>query len=241
MEASRAEQTGEVSGPATRPVRKVATAKDGQQTQAAPTVEGAPEPDVAAAAKAELARRVAQLDRWVAQQMESAPAGATVQAAPPGQVVDESTGEVIQRPTQEQIDEANRVQMIRELSETQKKKLAISGGEEERRVLMGDPMVELQIWVLKNPDLTEVEVVDYSQKTDLAEDALNFLLQNRRWATCAPVARNLALHSGPPPEAIPPLLTVLPVGDLKALAATPGIRHLVARQARRILMERSHI
>lgn len=240
MEASLGEQTGEIPPPSTKPVRKTKPTPPVSPDQEGAKTGGVPDP--AAAAKAELARRVAHLDRWVAQQMEDAPPGATVQAAPPGaETAAPAPAAEPDTATQQEIEKASRARRILQLSDTQKKKLAISGGVDERRVLMQDVDDELHIWVLKNPSLTEEEVVGYSQMTNLSEKALNFLLQNRRWGTCAPVARNLALNSRTPPEAIPTLLTVLPVEDLKALAATPGIRHLVARQARRILMEKSHI
>jgi hypothetical protein len=196
----------------------------------------------------ELRRRVAELDRLVAE--AGAKPGETLQAAPPvaaavpvtladTQGAEEGSSE--HTPPAEPTPQPELKDLVSNLSDKQKKKLAISGGEDERRLLMGEPDHSLHLWVLKNPGLTEPEVVDFATNPNLTPDALNFLLQNRRWGTSAAVADKLVANPITPPEAIPNLLTVLPQEKLKVLAEAPGVRHLVARQARRVLMERSQI
>jgi hypothetical protein len=141
----------------------------------------------------------------------------------------------------QRIREMAREQKILSLPPNQKKKLAISGVKAERLVLAKDPDRALHIWLLKNPEIEEDEVEVLSRLETLSSEALNFLFGNRRWGTVAAIALNLALNPQTPPEAIPNLLTVLPTEKLKQLVNMPGIRHLVSRQARRILMERSEL
>ena len=195
---------------------------------------------------AELRQRVAELDKLVAD--AGANPGETLQAAPhqpltspvaSPEPVETVTEAAEPPPAEEAPPQPELATQIAELTVKQKKKLAISGDVEERRLLMADPDLSLHLWVLKNPGLTEAEVVVFAANPNLSPDALNFLLQNRRWGTSAAVATQLVNNPSTPPEAIPNLLTVLPQKILKALSERPGVRHLVARQARRVLMERS--
>lgn len=184
-----------------------------------------------------LRHRVAELDRLVAE--AGAKPGDTLQAAPAH--ISVSAGEPPSEAPSETDASAQLKEQIAALSDKQKKKLAISGGEQERRLLMVETDRSLHLWVFKNPGLTEAEVVDFAANPELSPDALNFLLQNRRWGTSTAVANQLVANPNTPPEAIPNLLTVLPQAKLKELAEASGVRHLVARQARRVLMERSQV
>jgi hypothetical protein len=243
-------------GPSTKPVsqKKVPVGTPPAQPEIAvdgdPTGDELdPEPAPSGPDEEELRRRVAELDRLVAE--AGAKPGETLQAAPPVaaavpvNLADTKGAEQEDgkepTPPAEPTPQPKLEELVAALSDKQKKKLAISGGEEERRLLMVGPDHSLHIWVLKNPGLTEAEVVDFAANPSLSPDALNFLLQNRRWGTAAAVADILVVNPNTPPEAIPNLLTVLPQAKLKQLAETPGVRHLVARQARRVLMERSQI
>ena len=104
---------------------------------------------------------------------------------------------------------------------------------------MQDVEQPIHLWVLKNPEVTEGEVLEYSKMSTISPEALTFLLQNRKWATTPKIVLNLALNPLTPPEAIPNLLTVLPSEVLKSIVAMDDVRHLVSRQARRVLMERT--
>jgi hypothetical protein len=199
----------------------------------------------------ELLRRVQKMDEVITKQQENLPPGATVQAAPPASSEDPVDSGIVAPPAERAkeppralSDDERKLSLyarISGLSTNQKKKLAISGGEEERSALMADQDRSLHLWVLKNPSLTEPEVITFSSLETLSPEALNFLLQNRRWGTNTSIAKNLALNPQTPPEAIPNLLTVLSTDALKELVNAPDIRHLISRQARRILMERSQI
>jgi hypothetical protein len=245
------------AGPQTKPISPPKREKVVPAT-AAPSVPGPPEVDQLVPSDLELRQRVAELDAFIAA-TEGEP-GQTLQASPPAPrrpspppveeqeqplsppLEEDAAIAAPETPTAKVVPEdkaAERLKQISALSENQKKKLAISGGKDERAILMADPDTSLHLWVFKNPALTEAEVVEYAANPELAPDALNFLLQNRRWGTAPGVAHELVLNPRTPPEAIPNLLTVLPRATLESLANLPGVRHLVARQARRILMERS--
>lgn len=238
------------AGPRTKPLakRKAAVSTVEAERQGPSTVDGLlalPDAESLAPSERDLLERVAHLDKVVEGLQGQVPPGATIQAAPPA--VEEEAPAAKQDPPIEAEAEPDpeellsKTQRLRTLTPNHKKKLAISGGREEREILMRDPDEDIHIWVLKNPELELDEVVGYSCLEALSQDALNFLLHNRRWGTSPEVALNLALNPRIPPEAIPNLLTVLPAETLKTLVGVQGIRHLVSRQARRILMERAEL
>lgn len=188
----------------------------------------------------ELIARVSQFDEWLARFQASAPPGATVQAALPQKAHKQSDAQE----ASPLLDAGHApppsiAQSIAKMNSKEKKKLAISGNAAERRVLISDPDKSIHIWVLKNPAITESEIVEYAKAESLSAEALIFLIENPRWGTSPNVALSLVLNPQTPPEAIPNLLLALPDDTLKKLVSTPGIRHLVARQARRLLTERS--
>lgn len=248
--------------PATRPIHSTPPIREvpaqpvpvAQEPTPRPAPKADPVSDMADAispSEAELRKRVAELDEIVAQ--AGATKGETVQAAPPpasrppqveksppvAATAPEADVAPAAAPPEPEEPQQDLAEQIAGLTDKQKKKLAISGGIDERRILMADEDTSLHLWVFKNPALTEAEVIDYASNPELAPDALNFLLQNRRWGTTPGVTYELVLNPSTPPEAIPNLLTVLPRKTLESLAERSGVRHLVARQAKRLLLERS--
>lgn len=239
-----AEGTGR-SGPRTRPISR-------QRAPGARPPAPPPTPAEIAPREQQPAERIAQMDEWVGQQAHRIERDETREASPvPASVPGVGQTDRLEKPAavgsgpdSAEADSAAGAQASAEarigaLSANQKKKLAISGNRQARIILMKDEDRSLHVWVMKNPGLTEEEVSAFSAMDTLSPDALTFLLQSRRWGTSAGVINNLVLNPQTPPEAIPNLLSFLSVAELKKIVETPGVRHLVARQARRTLMERS--
>jgi len=267
--ASGAATTAAASGAATTAAASGAAATaaaSGAASPITPPPSAVPPPESLAPSKEQLVERIAQMDKWVGNQTNRVERGETLQASPAtskGELVgiqteDQVKAEAVraipvdvegaaptasiepaaeQKPTADL--QAPMEERIQALSPNQKKKLAISGNRQARAILMKDEDHSLHIWVMKNPGLVEEEVGEFSAMETLSAEALTFLLQSRRWGACPRVVKNLVVNPQTPPEAIPNLLAFLSVDDLKLLVETPGVRHLVARQARRTLMERS--
>lgn len=133
------------------------------------------------------------------------------------------------------------IQRLQELSLTQKKQLAISGNATERMVLIQDQERAIQLWVLKNPQVTEIEVRWLSSMTTLTPEVVQFLVVNRKWASIPEIAVNLLSNPITPSDGIQRLLTILPTQVLLVLYQKPGVRPMVADMAKKLLMERGEI
>lgn len=134
---------------------------------------------------------------------------------------------------------AHRAAILLALPEKQQKGMAASCGPMEREIFLeqGDP--SLQLWILKNPDLTESEAVEISRRPDLTSEALRLLLATSKWFMKPRVARNLLLSPSIPRHLIPRLLTVLPSSALRQLIRRAGTPADVRQSAFGVLRERT--
>ena len=99
----------------------------------------------------------------------------------------------------------------------------------------------IQIWVLKNPQITEPEVRWLSSMTTLTAESVEFLVGNRKWSSLPEIAINLISNPTTPNDAVQRLLTILPTQVLLMLQQKPGVRPMVADMAKKLLMERDEI
>ena len=60
-------------------------------------------------------------------------------------------------------------------------KLALIGDTEARRLLIRDPSREVQMAILKNPRITESEVISIANSRGTSEEMLRAILSNREW------------------------------------------------------------
>lgn len=181
----------------------------------------------------DLAQRIHQLDRWV----ERHGSANTLQASPKEEELQEASGvEIDPIP-----DGAALRERLLHLKTAQKRRLAISGSETERRILIQDRDKSTHVWVLKNPELEIQEAVDYASLETLAEEALRFFLANPRWTTNSRVICSLVKNRMVPPEFIPRLLTILESDVLRRLLHDEGYPALVHGQSRRILVQRDEL
>lgn len=130
------------------------------------------------------------------------------------------------------------VKRIQGMPNARKKQLAISGNATERMVLIQDRERVIQIWVLKNPQITEPEVRWLSSMTTLTTESVEFLVGNRKWSSLPEIAINLISNPTTPNDAVQRLLTILPTQVLLMLQQKPGVRPMVADMARKLLIER---
>ncbi|MFH1532462.1 MAG: hypothetical protein ABIK09_17185 [Pseudomonadota bacterium] len=133
------------------------------------------------------------------------------------------------------------IKRLREMSLNHKKQLAISGNATERMILIQDKERAIQLWVLKNPQITEIEIRWLSSMTTLTPEAVDFLAVNRKWASIPDISINLLSNPITPNDAIQRLLTILPTQVLLILHQKPGVRPMVAEMSKKLLMERGEL
>ena len=127
---------------------------------------------------------------------------------------------------------------LTKMSVPQKIRLALVGNLEARNLLIHDPNKVIPLAVLRNPRLSEDEVIMYAQLRSLPEDVFSAMAKHKTWIKNYHV--KLALVSNPkaPLSLAIKLLDHLHDRDLQNLSRSKNISYVLARSAARLLFKR---
>lgn len=130
-------------------------------------------------------------------------------------------------------DDHNIYQMIQGLSMGGKIKLALTGNKSARDLLIKDANKVISISVLKNPRITEEEVIRLTQTKGTSEDLLRQVARNKEWLKSYHVKTGLVTNPKTPLAISVKLLDHLYDNDLQKLAKSKNIPSVLASSARR--------
>ncbi len=132
----------------------------------------------------------------------------------------------------------NLSQSLAKMTIPQKIRLALLGNQEARNLLIHDPNKVIALAVMRNPRLSEDEVIMYAQLRSLPEDVFWAISKHRSWIKNYQV--KLALVSNPksPLSLAIKLLDHLHDRDLQILSRSKNISYVLARSAARLLFKR---
>jgi len=127
---------------------------------------------------------------------------------------------------------------IMKMTIPQKIRLALLGNKEARNLLIHDPNKIIPLAVMRNPRLSEDEVILYAQLRSIAEEIFWAISKHKTWVKNYHV--KLALVSNPKsplPLAIK-LLDHLHDRDLQNISRSKNVSYVLARSAARLLFKR---
>jgi len=129
-------------------------------------------------------------------------------------------------------------QSITEMTLPQKICLALLGNQEARNLLIHDSNKVIPLAVMRNPRLSEDEVIMYAQLRSLPEDVFWAVSKHKTWVKNYLV--KLALVSNPksPLSLAIKLLDHLHDRDLQNLSRSKNVSYVLARSAARLLFKR---
>ena len=129
-------------------------------------------------------------------------------------------------------------QSLIQMTVPKKIRLALVGNQEARNVLIRDPNKVIPLAVLRNPRLSEDEVIMYAQLRSLPEDVFWAVSKHKTWVKNYLV--KLALVSNPksPLSLAIKLLDHLHDRDLQNLSRSKNVSYVLARSAARLLFKR---
>ena len=130
------------------------------------------------------------------------------------------------------------LQSLIQMTVPKKIRLALVGNQEARSLLIRDPNKVIPLAVLRNPRLSEDEVITYAQLRSLPEDVFSAMAKHKNWIKNYQV--KLALVSNPKsplPLAIK-LLDHLHDRDLSNISKSKNVSYVLARSAARLLFTR---
>jgi len=129
----------------------------------------------------------------------------------------------------------SKYQLALEMGVSDKIKMALTGDKEWRNIFLKDPNKLVSSAVLKNPRITDGEVLTVAKNKSSNDELIRLITLNREWVKNYEIKRALVLHPRTPlPKALR-YMDILTEKDLKNLAKSRGVSQVIVNNARRML------
>ncbi|HHL40231.1 MAG TPA: HEAT repeat domain-containing protein [Deltaproteobacteria bacterium] len=134
----------------------------------------------------------------------------------------------------------NVYKLVGSLSMAEKIKLAMTGNKEARELLIKDSNKMVALSVLKNPRITDQEILRVASDKSASDDVLRAIARTKEWLKSYPIKHALVLNPKTPPHIAMKLVDHLYEKDLAKLAKSRNVPGIVAATARRRLEAKKH-
>jgi hypothetical protein len=147
----------------------------------------------------------------------------------------EETGEEEEGVAEEEIN-ASKYQLSLKMEVAEKIKMALTGDKEWRTIFLKDPNKLVSGAVLKNPRITDGEVLTVAKNKSTNDELIRLILLNREWLKHYEIKKALVMHPRTPVPRALRFMTVLSDKDIKTLAKSRSVSQVIVNNARRMLM-----
>ncbi len=170
---------------------------------------------------------------WVEPVVESEPAA----VEPRGGVASED-GDAEEPFDEDFIEETDlsKYQELQEMAVSEKIKMALTGDKEWRTLLIRESNKQVHTAVLKNPRITEGEVLAVAKNRSSSDEMIRIILLNRDWVKIYDMKKALVSHPRTPLQTAMRYMTFLSEKDIKELARSRNVTQAIVNNARRMLM-----
>lgn len=118
----------------------------------------------------------------------------------------------------------------------EKIKTALTGDKEWRALLVSDTNKLVSSAVLKNPRITEGEVLALARNRSTGDELIRLIMLNREWMKSYAIKQALVCHPRTPVGQALRFMSILSEKDLKSLAKSREVSPVLVNQARRMLL-----
>ena len=118
----------------------------------------------------------------------------------------------------------------------EKIKAALTGDKEWRALLINDTNKLVSSAVLKNPRITEGEVLALARNRSTGDELIRLIMLNREWMKSYAIKQALVCHPRTPVGQALRFMSILSEKDLKSLAKSREVSPVLVNQARRMLL-----
>ncbi len=154
--------------------------------------------------------------------------------------IDESTGDDEnaaageEESDSEDVEHLSKFRLLQQMSIGEKIKMAMTGDKEWRSLLIKDSNKIIAIAVIKNPRITDPEILAITKSVELNEEIIRLVSMNKEWVKIYPIRKALVENCKTPlPKALR-FLSTLNEKDISALAKSRNVSSVIARQAQRL-------
>ena len=117
-------------------------------------------------------------------------------------------------------------------------KLALRGNRDARMILIRDPNRLIQRFVLRNPRISDEEVISVARNRNADTDLLRIIGDHKQWSRSYQVRLGLVTNPKTPLAIALHFVNGLTERDLRFLAKSKNVSATVVAQARRLLVQR---
>jgi hypothetical protein len=129
----------------------------------------------------------------------------------------------------------SKYQIALELKVAEKIKMGLTGDKEWRTLMIKQSNKLIQAAVLKNPRITDGEVIMIAKNKTSSEELIRMILLNKEWMKLYEIKKALITHPKTPPPKAMRLVPMLTMKDIKELAKSRQVSTLVSTAARKEL------
>ncbi len=158
------------------------------------------------------------------------------EAAPESERKEESADEQVEEG--KELDSDSVYKQILEMGVSQKIKFAITGNKEARSILVKDPNRLVCSNVMKNPRLTESEVVLYSSSKNVSEEVFRMIDKNRDWLRSYQIKLNLVSNARVPLPIAMKYINHIRDKDLEILSKSRNVPRAISNMARQLVVKK---
>ncbi|MDH3999305.1 MAG: hypothetical protein OET90_10760 [Desulfuromonadales bacterium] len=129
----------------------------------------------------------------------------------------------------------SKFQLAMEMKVAEKIKMGITGDKEWRNILIKESNKLIQGAVMKNPRITDGEVLMVAKTKTSSDDLIRAILLNKDWLKLYDIKKALVIHPKTPAPKAMRMVQTLTMKDIKDLARSRQVSTLVATAARKEL------
>jgi len=159
-------------------------------------------------------------------------APATEDAGPSVSVTDDGDEE------EDEERKLSKYQQSLEIGVSDKIKIAMTGDKEWRSILLRDANKLVSSAALKNPRITEGEVMALAKNKTTNDELIRIILLNKDWLKTYEMRRALALHPRTPLNKALRFMSMFSDRDLKTIASSKDISSVLVNNARRLIAQK---
>ncbi len=137
----------------------------------------------------------------------------------------------------DELDEStlSKFQALQDMSVSEKIKMALTGDKEWRSLLIRESNKQVNTAVLKNPRISEGEVLNIAKNRSTSEELIRIILLNREWVKIYDMKKALVYHPRTPLQQAVRFMSFLTDKDVREIAKSRNVTQAIVNNARRML------
>ncbi len=132
----------------------------------------------------------------------------------------------------------SKYQIAMDLKVAEKIKMGLTGDKEWRTIMMKQSNKLIQAAVMKNPRISDGEVLTVAKSKTASDDLIRIILLNKEWVKNYEVKKALLVHPKTPPPKALRFVSFMTMKDIKTLAKSRQLTNIVANAIRKELQTR---